>query len=502
MLEVQKYLRSGRSLEMLETDFAIEYRFHGTKISLNYNQIESPMGERIPQECRGLYLRKGTWDIVAYPFDKFFNHEEGHAAEIDWKTATYQEKLDGTLMIYYWDSEDDRWFFGTRKVCEADLKVNNCSLTFYELAQRCLFEMNVPTNFHESLDKQSTYMFELTSPFNRVCVDTKKFELTMLGARNNETLEEYRPTEQFKELGFPVPKEYSFQRLADVTAIMDEINKWSPTEHEGLVVVDSNFNRVKIKTLPYKALHGTISAANASDRNIIKLILLDKLDDIKDILVGPVKHKSEEFQRRVVRLIKGIRYNWDAIKHIDDMKEFAMEAKKSSFPAPLFAMKREKTESIPDFVRGMADSNSSVDKVLELIGVKNGYVLDYIPDGIKEAHFISEPTEETFSLIANQYPEVAIKLVESNTMSDLELTWIGEHVGIQPVANVDVENLLIKLTDHDAPIVREGALYGIENYLTDHKSDTLIEQLEKLTKHEHHTTAEIARDTLSDYKDI
>jgi len=370
------------------------------------------------------------------------------------------------------------------------------------LAQRCLFEMNIPTNFHESLDKNSTYMFELTSPFNRVCVDTKKFELTMLGARSNETLEEYRPTEQFKELGFPVPKEYSFQRLADISAIMDEINKWSPTEHEGLVVVDSNFNRVKIKTLPYKALHGTISAANASDRNLIRLVLLDKLDDIKDILVGPVKHKSEEFQRRVAKLIKGIRYNWDAMKHIDDMKEFAMEAKKCRFPAPLFAMKRNKTESIPEFIKSMADSNSGVDKVLDLIGMKNGYVLDFIPEGIKEAHFITEPVEGTFSLIAINYPEIAIKLAESNTMSDLELTWLAEHIGKQEVVHAGVEDLLIKLSEHNEAIVREGALYGIDNYLINHRSDILIKQLEKLMTHKHKTTAELAKDTLSNCKDI
>ena len=150
----------------------------------------------------------------------------------------------------------------------------------------------------------------------------------------------------------------------------------------------------------------------------------------------------------------------------------------------------------------MADSNSGADKVLDLIGMKNGYVLDYIPEGIKETHFIHEPIEGTFSLIAINYPEVAIKLVESNTMSSLELTWLAEHVGEQEVAHAGVEDLLIKLSEHSEPIVREGALYGIDNYLINRHSDILLKQLEKLMTHEHKTTAEIAKDTLLDYKDI
>jgi len=501
MLEVQKYLRSsGNTLELLEQNFGIEPRFCGNKVALNYNQIESPMGERISQECRGLYLRQGSWDIIACPFFKFFNSEEGHAAVIDWSTAVYQEKLDGSLLIYYWDDEKGQWFFGTRKVCEGNTKVNNCSMTFAELASRCLFEMGVSPNFHEKLDKHSTYMFELTSPFNRICVDNKDFKLTILGARHNVSLEEYKPTKLFKELGFSVPVEYSFQRLADVSAILDEINKWNPTEHEGLVVVDSQFNRVKIKTIPYKALHGTVSAANASDRNLIKLIILDKLDDIKDILIGSVKDKAVEYQYRVRELLSGIRYDWNKLKDIDDMKEFALAAQKTKFSAPLFALKRNKTESISEFIKGMADSNTGADKVLNLIGVKNGYVMDFIPIEIKETHFMRYPSEATFLIIGVNYPELAIELVNSNTMDWIDLTFLAEHAGKQEVAHAGIEDLLIKLSEHEESVVREGALCGIDIYLENHKSEILIDQLEKLTKHEHITTAEIAKETLNYHK--
>jgi tRNA splicing ligase len=53
----------------------------------------------VVQECRGLILdESANWRIVAFPYTKFFNYGEEHAASIDWSTACVQEKLDGSLM--------------------------------------------------------------------------------------------------------------------------------------------------------------------------------------------------------------------------------------------------------------------------------------------------------------------------------------------------------------------------------------------------------------------
>jgi hypothetical protein len=68
MLKVQEYLKSGKSLQDLENEFGIEHSDYGTAISLNYNQIKSPMSEEISKECRGLILRQDSWELLAYPF--------------------------------------------------------------------------------------------------------------------------------------------------------------------------------------------------------------------------------------------------------------------------------------------------------------------------------------------------------------------------------------------------------------------------------------------------
>ena len=51
------------------------------------------------------------WQCVARPFDKFFNHGEDLAADVDWDTAVAYEKLDGTLVFLY--EYDGEWLVGS-----------------------------------------------------------------------------------------------------------------------------------------------------------------------------------------------------------------------------------------------------------------------------------------------------------------------------------------------------------------------------------------------------
>jgi len=109
-LELQKYLRTKR-LSTLEQEYGIVARQSEINPELylfKYSQINSPMGERIVQESRGIILNgDNNWSIVARPYDKFFNYGEGHAPEIDWSTATCFDKLDGCFLreqtIDCWD---------------------------------------------------------------------------------------------------------------------------------------------------------------------------------------------------------------------------------------------------------------------------------------------------------------------------------------------------------------------------------------------------------------
>lgn len=110
-LEIQKFLRGGNSFNDLLDLYGIKSKRssdYPELVLFKYSQLESPMGEKIVQECRGIILNEqDNWNVVSRPYDKFFNYGEGHAADLDWTTAKVYDKLDGCFLreqsIDCWD---------------------------------------------------------------------------------------------------------------------------------------------------------------------------------------------------------------------------------------------------------------------------------------------------------------------------------------------------------------------------------------------------------------
>ncbi len=376
MLEVQKYLRSGKTLVDLESDFGIENTINDYMVSLNYNMITSPMNEEICKECRGLILQKDTWDILAYPFYKFFNYGEGFQAQIDWASVRYMEKLDGSLTILWWDSIGYKWSIATRSMPTANGTINGMSMSFAELAwiglENVLKESKCSVDkLLNSLNKRYTYAFELTSPYNRIVCEYKDIRMTLIFVRDLDTLQELNPSTVALDLlcndgvSLPTARTYCFDSL---NSMMELINSWNPVEHEGVVVVDKNFNRVKCKNIAYVAIHSAISSVSASDRNLMRLIMLGKEDDLRPIMTDFLREKCDKFKTKYTELALKLNNEYESIKHIDNMKEFALWAQKNSiWPAVLFAVKRKQSPSVYAFLEKCAEKQNGVDHVLSLI---------------------------------------------------------------------------------------------------------------------------------------
>ncbi len=176
------------------------------------------------------------------------NLGEGCAAKFDWATSRIQEKVDGSLCIVYF--YDGNWQVATKGTPDASGNVNGYSFTFAELFWKIANDQGVTKFLEEHGHKRYTYLFELTSFFNRVVVPYRNSKLTLLGARRDDGIELssafYAP--------FPavnVVKEYNFNSVQDMVAFAKNLNG---TEGEGFVVVDNNFNRVKVKGENYLAL--------------------------------------------------------------------------------------------------------------------------------------------------------------------------------------------------------------------------------------------------------
>lgn len=343
MLLVQEYLKT-HSLPDLAKEHGVYARFstkNPKKFSLNYDMLETKDGDKLAEECRGLVLELchdftprafasdwiGETRILAYPFKRFYNHGQGYAAKIDWNTAKFFEKLDGTLCIVYYDDTLESWSVATRSVSDADVNLET-GKTFTDLFKqavesqyKCTFDV-----FCMRLRYEHTFMFELCTPENQIVVAHADYKVWLLGCRNNETLKEVSVVDP---IGIPkvLPPfdvcptfDLTFEKLLDFVADRD------PSKYEGLVVCDDKFNRIKIKNLAYVALNKVRDKVAKSPRALLELILMEKADDVKHLL-------PKEFQDRIEALTQKLS-NWryyvedvahDLLPSFVSRKEVALE---------------------------------------------------------------------------------------------------------------------------------------------------------------------------------
>jgi RNA ligase len=189
--------------------------------------------DEITLQCRGL-VTDDMGNIVARPFKKFFNMEEGrHTSTSEFDVY---EKMDGSLIIVFW--YDGGWVVASRGsfISEQALSATEHIKHF---------------NNMDMLDTNATYMFELIAKWNRIVVDYgDREELVLLGVNGSDYECTYHElTNVADALGCNVAKKYD--GIKDYSTLKEMISD----NQEGFVVRFSNGDRMKIKGDEYVRLH-------------------------------------------------------------------------------------------------------------------------------------------------------------------------------------------------------------------------------------------------------
>lgn len=242
-----------------EPPYCIKMQEDDNFILLKYDQINSDFSNDIVKECRGIILDKNNLKVVCFPFVKFFNVDEPNADNIDWNSARVQEKIDGSIMKLWYYNE--KWRLSTNGCINAD----NAELSFKTNKYKTfgdLFWDIFDKNILNRLNKNRTYMFELVSPYNRVVVEYNRLDLYHIGTRNNITMDELE-----EDIGIKKPIQYKLNSEEEVKNAANKLK----LDHEGYVVVDKYYHRVKIKSPLYVKAHYMVSSGFNANK-IIDLI--------------------------------------------------------------------------------------------------------------------------------------------------------------------------------------------------------------------------------------
>lgn len=327
MMKIQEYILK-HGIEKTISDFKLKTRLYENKMLLKYDQLVSPTLMALPemQDCRGLVLELNTWKVMCLSFRKFFNSEEGNAHKIDWDTAHVLEKLDGSMIQVYWDWNKNTWFAATSGTAEGEGEVNNkFGTTFNDLFWGTIRD-KYPTFRIEWLDKKCCYVFELTTPYNIVVKPHGESSVTLLTARNLETLEEASREELLvcgKVLHLPVVKSFDLNK-GNVGAILRSLENM-PWSEEGYVVVDGKFNRVKIKNPAYVAVHHL--KGKVAEHNILVIVKSNEIEEF----VSTFPDRKEELYKlkeNYDKLIVDLTVVWDELQAFRPKNIMPIEKKK------------------------------------------------------------------------------------------------------------------------------------------------------------------------------
>ena len=294
----------------------------------NYG-IAANFSDPVVQEARGIIIDLSTLSVVCWPFRKFGNYQESYVDEIDWASARVQEKVDGSIIkLWYYNGE---WIWSTNAMIYASMsRLASENSSYLDLIKRAV---NYGLIKFDELNKDYTYIFELIAPENRVVIEYDVCKLVHIGTRNNKTGEEYD-----LDIGIEKPKTYPLSTFDEALEAIKHLNEGcEDVAHEGFVVVDKNWHRIKIKTEEYFAVHHTINNHVLTKKRCLNYIINEpesvaiikaNYPEYSHILMY-YEYKLKELENDITRFIRMARKMYAEVSY--DRKAFAAMMKGKKF---------------------------------------------------------------------------------------------------------------------------------------------------------------------------
>lgn len=194
--------------------------------------------------ARGMILDIHNKKIVSLVFPKFFNYGEREDQIIHDIPFEVYEKVDGSLIVIWWDSNKEKWRASTKGSFRSDQA---------KYAQAMLDENHITYYLCPGV----TYLAELVGPQNRIVVHYEEPALVLLSAydANGIELNYDLLCKVGDEISWRVAKRYDYKHISELLAKVPTL----PANEEGFVIRFQDGLRLKIKGEEYLRLHRCIS---------------------------------------------------------------------------------------------------------------------------------------------------------------------------------------------------------------------------------------------------
>jgi RNA ligase len=274
---------------------------------INYNVMMADTFDcNIRRECRGIIFDTESGDILRRPFHKFFNVNEreetqDHVVDMSQSHAIL-EKLDGSMIAPFmiWPGE---MVWGTKMGATDVAK---------PVEQFVEDHPNYRQFANFIISRGYTPIFEWCSRKQRIVLDYKEDQLILTAIRDLTTgrYMSWDLVTNTADLYFiPVVRKWETGIGMDNKTMKGFIDYVRDLEDvEGFVVRFNDGHMLKLKCQWYLQIHKAKEAI-LQDRNIVELILDEKLDDIKAHLPAEDRDRLTQFESMFNAAIRGVYAN-------------------------------------------------------------------------------------------------------------------------------------------------------------------------------------------------
>lgn len=267
------------------------------------------------RECRGLIFSPNG-KVLARRFHKFFNYGERLETldkNINWNQSfDVLDKVDGSMVSPLLLPNGIKWAtkMGTTDIGEMAEKFVANKPQYNKLAK-------------DLADIDCTPIFEYVGPYNRVVIEYPNENVILLAIRNNTTgkyMSTYDMIRTTLEYGIPVVEPRAMTQEQLFKEASGEIGV------EGYVLRFTDGHMIKLKSDWYCAIHKAKENL-LFEKNVIKMILEEKIDDILPNLPDSDVQRLLEFKEQIltnVSLTEVICETWLARHQHLSKKDFAL----------------------------------------------------------------------------------------------------------------------------------------------------------------------------------
>ncbi|HLX54510.1 MAG TPA: hypothetical protein VKR58_11240, partial [Aquella sp.] len=135
--------------------------------------------------------------------------------------------------------------------------------------------------------------------------------------------------------------------LTSIDQVIESCKTIDPLNQEGYVVCDGSFNRVKVKSPQYLALHSMKDGFGP--KRVIEMIRLNESDEWLAYF-PEFQQLHDKYRAKYDELIMMLAWHWLNKSQIESQKDFALAIKDVPFNGALFQLRAKKINSVKEYL--------------------------------------------------------------------------------------------------------------------------------------------------------